>query len=67
MTKHDLTLLAQGLKKEMLAIRTDAKGSINDLKILVKCYKQGEYTEMFKTKLYKDHGGEYCQYLQLLH
>ena len=28
--------------------------------------EKGEYEPMFETKLYTIHGGEYCEYLQLL-
>jgi len=65
-TKHSLTLLAQGLKLEMLKRRPDAKATITDLKLLIQCRQKGEYSAMFETKLYVDHGGEYCEYLQLL-
>jgi len=65
-TKHSLTLLAQGLKLEILKRRPDAKATLLDLKLLIACKSKGEYELMFNTKLYVQHGGEYCEYLQIL-
>ena len=66
MTNAELTQKAKSLKSQMLTRRKDAKGTLSDLKILLQCKANKDYTKMFETKLYTIHGGEYCEYLQLL-
>jgi len=66
MTGKELTKKAHDLKNQMKTRRTSVKGTISELKLLIACRMEGEYTPMFTTKLYTVHGGEYCEYLQLL-
>jgi len=66
MTGKELTQKAKNLKSQMLTRRPDAKATLSDLKLLIACKSKGEYSLMFNTKLYTIHGGEYCEYLQIL-
>lgn len=66
MTGKELTKKVKSLKAKMNTKRTNGKATLSDLKILVACKEIGEYSQMYNTKLYTLHGGEYCEYLQLL-
>lgn len=57
---------ARLLKELMKQHRSICKGTLKDLNVLIECKKKGDYTEMFKTKLYNNYGGEYCEYLEIL-
>lgn len=61
MTLHKL---AKTMKEEMKY--SDKRATLKELKILIECYKKGEYQEVWQTKLYNDYGAEYCHYLQYL-
>lgn len=39
------------------------KSSLKDLCVLVDAVKSGDYTPVFETKMYKNHGSEYCHFL----
>jgi len=67
MTNAELTKKAKNLKSQMAEKRRiNPKATLAELKTLIQCREKGEYEPMFETKLYTIHGGEYCEYLQLL-
>ncbi|MNL91368.1 hypothetical protein D3C81_11020 [compost metagenome] len=59
-------ITARLLKELMKQRRTICKGTLKDLNVLIECKKKGNYTEMFKTKLYTNYSGEYCEYLEII-
>lgn len=40
------------------------KSSLKDIALLVRCAGEEDYAPVFETKMYKQHGGEYCHFLQ---
>ena len=59
-------LTAKELKQTMAEHRHNPKGTLRDLRLLLQCFKDNNYEPMFSTKLYKDHGAEYCEYLSII-
>ena len=58
---------AKFLKTQMFKRRDDAKGSLKDIIEVLKAFESGDYTTVKTTKLYNLYGGEYCEYLELIH
>jgi len=67
MTKTELTNKAKQLKEKMLKLRSDTKGSIKEVALMIQCFKKESYKEMENTKLYNKYSGEFCQYLELMY
>jgi len=66
MTQTELTQKAKQLKQKMSTLRTNPKGTIKEIALLLQCKQKGNYKEMYNTKLYNKYSGEYCQYLELI-
>ena len=73
MDKRELLKLARELKTEMASRRDMVKGTLKDISLLIQCYNCNDYVsrteiyeKLYKTRLYNKHGGEYCEYLQIL-
>lgn len=65
MSKKDLTAKALDLKYFM-GFRRIACATVTDLVKLLQCHDNDDYTPMQETNLYKGHGPEYCEYLEML-
>ena len=65
MTNTKLTQKAKQLKQKMHTFRTP-KATIKEIILLIQCKEKGNYQEMYSTKLYNKHSGEYCEYLGLI-
>lgn len=59
--------VARMLKENMSSCRSNIKGSLKDIVILLKCNNKQDYKEVYQTKLYNKYSCEYCHYLQLLY
>lgn len=64
--KRSLMDIARQLKTKMKAQRKSVKATLKDLVLLLQCAATGDYNLIFETKLYKEHGAEYCAYLEIL-
>ena len=66
MTNTELTQKAKQLKQQMSTLRSKPKATIKEIILLIQCKQKENYEEMYSTKLYNKHSGEYCQYLELI-
>lgn len=57
---------ARKLKDTMKTRRTNPKATLKELQMLLNCKLMGRFEIMKTTKLYQQHGGEYCEYLEIL-
>ena len=65
MTNIELTQKAKQLKQKMHTFRTP-KATIKEIILLIQCKEKENYEQMYNTKLYNKHSGEYCEYLGLI-
>ncbi len=56
---------ARRLKREMQQ-RRKARATLKDIAILLDCKEKGDFDPMQETKLYQNHGPEYCEYLEMI-
>lgn len=56
---------ARRLKSKMQQKRA-AKATLKDITLLLSCKEKDDFAPMEQTKLYQKHGGEYCEYLELI-
>ena len=40
--------------------------TLKDITVVMECQKIGDYTAVKQTKLYNNHGGEYCELLSII-
>ena len=66
MTNTELTQKAKQLKQKMHTLRTNPRATIKEIVLLIQCKKKENYEQMYNTKLYNKHSGEYCEYLGLI-
>jgi len=68
MTKDQKTITnqARNLKSKMATKRIQVHATLKELTLLVQCSILEDYTLMKQTKLYNNHGGEYCEYLGMI-
>jgi len=66
MTNAEITQSAKQLKQKMHTLRTNPRATIKEIVLLIQCKEKENYKEMYSTKLYNKHSGEYCQYLELI-
>lgn len=68
MTKNQKTITNQArtLKSKMATKRTQVHATLKELSLLVQCSILEDYTQMKQTKLYNNHSGEYCEYLEMI-
>jgi len=66
MTNTELTQKVKQLKQKMHTLRSNPKAMIKEIILLIQCKEKWNYQEMYSTKLYNKHSGEYCQYLELI-
>ena len=59
-------LLAKDLQEFNRRYYGTVKGSMKDYITVYRDFCQGDYSLTFKTKLYKNRGGEYCALLEIL-
>ena len=59
--------LARKLKNKMKDRRSNIKGTLKEICILIDASKTGNYDIVYKTKLYCEHSAEYCEYLELIY
>ena len=52
--------------KEQVSKGRKVKASIKDIALLLQCKQNEDFAPMRATKLYQQHGGEYCEYLSLI-
>jgi hypothetical protein len=57
---------ARELKQAMQGKRAKVKATLKELILLLECKQAGDFIPMQDTKLYKQHGSEYCNYLELI-
>ena len=46
--------------------KMDVKGSINDVVKLLEAIDNGDYTNVFQSRLFNIHGDEFCEYLSAI-
>lgn len=66
MTQKEETKQARQLKQEMAKRRTNPKGSIKDIAVMLRDAKRGDYTKSHETRLYREYPSEYCEYLEII-
>lgn len=59
-------LTVEQLKQAMASHRHNPKGTLKDLRLLLHCSVEGNFEPMFSTRLYQNHGAEYCEYLSII-
>lgn len=52
--------------KAELQKRRQSKATLRDLALVIQARQSGDYSEVYKTRLYQELGGEYCEALALL-
>jgi len=52
--------------RDQMNTRREAKATLKEIKLLLDCKAKEDYKPMLNTRLYRQHGGEYCEYLQML-
>ena len=40
--------------------------TLKDIKLILECYKNGNYEPVYDTNLYVNHGGDYCRLLEII-
>jgi len=66
MTNTELIQKAKQLKQKMCTLRSNPRATIKEIILLIQCKQKENYKEMYSTKLYNKHSGEYCQYLECI-
>ena len=66
MTNTELEQKAKQLKQKMYTLRINPRATIKEIILLIQCKQKENYEQMYNTKLYNKHSGEYCQYLELI-
>lgn len=66
MTDKFYDVNAKKCKAIMQTRREAPKGTLKDIITLIKGMESGDYSEIYKTKLYQKHSGEYCEYLEIV-
>jgi hypothetical protein len=62
LTKKQISERAKLVRSEVAKAKSyPLKGSIADYCVFVACYVEGNYQAAHATKLYNNHGGEYCE------
>ena len=56
---------ARRLKREMQQ-RRKARATLKDITLLLTCKENDDFDPMQETKLYQNHGPEYCEYLEMI-
>lgn len=56
---------ARRLKSKMQQKRA-AKATLKDITLLLRCREKDNFDPMQQAKLYQNHGGEYCEYLEMI-
>lgn len=54
------------IKKEMKKHRKKKHWTKKDLELILNAKKSGDWSIVHQTKLYNEHGGEYCSLLEVL-
>ena len=67
MKKSEIEQLARKIKEELKKRRIKSYATLVDLRLLVKCKEEINFLPMQETKLYRLHGGEYCEALGVLY
>jgi len=63
MNNKEIDAAARGCKKYLNKVRIKSFASLKELKIIVNCFINNNFEQAKETKLYKAHGGEYCESL----
>ena len=63
----EITMNAQALKVRIQALRPTAKVSRTDIEILLKAVAEGDFSWVYKTRLYINWGGAFCELLSMIH
>ena len=53
-------------KQELINRRIKSMATLKDIAVVMECQKIGDYTAVKQTKLYNNHGGEYCELLSII-
>lgn len=51
--------------KQAMSKRRQPRATYKDLTVLIQAHQSGDYTAAHQTTLYRQHGGEYCEYLEI--
>lgn len=62
---HAMRSKAKELKEKMKQ-RRNTKATLKDITLLLRCREKDNFDPMQQTKLYQNHGGEYCEYLEMI-
>ena len=54
------------LKAELQAGRRCSKATLKDINLTVEAWRRDDWEQVKKSKLYNNHGGEYCYLLELI-
>lgn len=52
--------------REKMKQRRNTKATLKDITLLLTCKENDDFDPMQETKLYQNHGPEYCEYLEML-
>lgn len=66
MNKLLIMVLARKYKNEIKLTRKPSHATIIEICMLIHGFTFGHYEHRFSTNLYKYHGGEYCELLQII-
>jgi len=64
-TPKQIDTKARRLKTAVGQQMRSPKGTLKDYRVFVACDERGDYTEAHATRLYRDHGAEYCQAVEV--
>lgn len=67
MKKSEIERITRSIKEELKRCRRKSYATLVDLRLLVECGEKINFSEMQETKLYRLHGGEYCEALEILY
>mgnify|MGYP000327825118 CR=1 FL=1 len=59
---------AKALKNKLTEQREDTRRiTLSDIQAVIEAQETGDYSKVFETDLYKNHGGAYCVLLEILY